>query len=742
MTSDAIYNNEPMDTLHKVMVRVNKSAMHLASMQAVTTSYDPTRVHVINFSGATMIKDPHQQKDKHSNQQNSGKDKRATASSSSSDYKNKTKNNSKESNSGSVRILCTGCGKPHSGECRFKNHKYYNPTSTPYKESDQGKEVYRLYQKTSLYDPSVSESNNNKNKQSSKPYNKKKSKGIPSFDDSSKTSNEDTAGVACLNEITYSNGVTCNCVLHRYLSGLSMEDDTRSAYVNAILKAPDGSRLTVKVLIDTGATTASYINTTIARWLQDHGSTLLEKHSNMLVCSILNNSSNENNHCEKSRGVLHLNIEFEKVTNVSTGTLTIERLPADIVQLEDNILIIGLPQIREWDILSVFAPFYSRVEAELQTPQPAGEYCQTIGSIRHECDRCNDSGTLGIHNLTPKRSHGTQPHIVQTLSHILPKLISSLETRVQIATVLRRCGQADLKKVVKYVKSTDIFTDVIYDDAEIPDDHIRYEPDEHMEENCPTSVKMHGSPSLQAKCASLVNQYAHIFSETVSAYPAKVPPLVIEIKQDQWHSPKHRLPPRVQSPQKEAELRRQVDLLVRLGVVEPVSTAQAWSQVLLVPKPNGAWRFCVDYILLNLLILWNSWPLPNIKQMLERIGLKRPKYFAVFDLTSGYHQAPISKSSKIFTAFITSFGVYQWTRVPMGLKTAGSYFQYIMATVVLLGLLYVICECYLDDILIYGKTEDEFVRNCETVFKAFDKANIKINPKKGKMGLEEIEYVG
>jgi hypothetical protein len=55
-----------------------------------------------------------------------------------------------------------------------------------------------------------------------------------------------------------------------------------------------------------------------------------------------------------------------------------------------------------------------------------------------------------------------------------------------------------------------------------------------------------------------------------------------------------------------------------------------------------------------------GWPIPNIEQMMQRIGTFKPKVFGVMDLTSGYHQSPLSESSRIFTAFITFMGIFEW----------------------------------------------------------------------------------
>ena len=69
--------------------------------------------------------------------------------------------------------------------------------------------------------------------------------------------------------------------------------------------------------------------------------------------------------------------------------------------------------------------------------------------------------------------------------------------------------------------------------------------------------------------------------------------------------------------------------------------------------------------------------------MINKIGSKRAKWFAVLDLTSGYHQAPIDEKSKHLTAFRTATGLWEWNRLPMGLQGAGSYFQHNVQHVVL-----------------------------------------------------------
>ena len=113
---------------------------------------------------------------------------------------------------------------------------------------------------------------------------------------------------------------------------------------------------------------------------------------------------------------------------------------------------------------------------------------------------------------------------------------------------------------------------------------------------------------------------------------------------------------------------------------------------------------CVKYRALNDCTPDASWSIPNIAEMLRRIGSRKPKIFGIMDLTQRYHQAPLSNTTKAYTAFITFSGVYVFTRLPFGPKRAPSYFQEIMATVVLVGLIYMICEMYIDDCSVFGDT--------------------------------------
>jgi len=78
----------------------------------------------------------------------------------------------------------------------------------------------------------------------------------------------------------------------------------------------------------------------------------------------------------------------------------------------------------------------------------------------------------------------------------------------------------------------------------------------------------------------------------------------------------------------------------------------------------------------------------------------------------------------------------------MGLKGAPAYFQGILATIVLIGIMYTVCELYLDDILIYAQTEEEFLGKLDLVLQRLGKHQITANPEKVFLGMSSVEFVG
>ena len=168
-----------------------------------------------------------------------------------------------------------------------------------------------------------------------------------------------------------------------------------------------------------------------------------------------------------------------------------------------------------------------------------------------------------------------------------------------------------------------------------------------------------------------LKKFEAVFSKDLSEKPADLIPMTIKVDENLWKTNKNRFPARQQSPIKNEEIKRQILIMLETGLIEP-SLSSETSQVVLAMKPDGKWRFCIDYRNLNLATETIGWPIPNITQMLQRIGSNKPKYFAVMDLTSGFFQAPLHPDSAKYTTFTTFMGNFQWKRVPMGAKGSPS----------------------------------------------------------------------
>ena len=140
----------------------------------------------------------------------------------------------------------------------------------------------------------------------------------------------------------------------------------------------------------------------------------------------------------------------------------------------------------------------------------------------------------------------------------------------------------------------------------------------------------------------------------------------------------------------------------------------AWrAPVVIVKKKTGGYRFCVDFRGLNKVIKNDSFPIPRIDDVLDT--LHGAKYFTTLDCTDGYWQVPLHPEDAHKTAFGTRTGLYEWKRMPMGLKNSAATFQRTL-NLLFSGLTWNICLIYIDDILIFSNTWEEHMEHLEAVF--------------------------
>ena len=191
------------------------------------------------------------------------------------------------------------------------------------------------------------------------------------------------------------------------------------------------------------------------------------------------------------------------------------------------------------------------------------------------------------------------------------------------------------------------------------------------------------------------------------------------------------------------EVRKQIYSMLGQGIIQP--SISLWSSpIWIVDKKMDAskekkWRLVVDYRKLNEKTIDDKYPLPNINDILDKLG--KSMYFTTLDLASGFHQVEMHPDDIEKTAFSTENGHYEFLRMPFGLKNAPATFQRVMDNI-LRGIQNEKCLVYLDDIIIFSTSLEEHISRLKEVFERLRKANFKIQLDKSEFLRKEVAYLG
>ncbi|CAM4836395.1 unnamed protein product [Rotaria magnacalcarata] len=203
------------------------------------------------------------------------------------------------------------------------------------------------------------------------------------------------------------------------------------------------------------------------------------------------------------------------------------------------------------------------------------------------------------------------------------------------------------------------------------------------------------------------------------------------------HPPINSIPYKCSLQQQQA-LKNIINQMERSNLIRPSSSP--WSfPVILIKKKSGDYRFVVDYRKLNAITTKDSFPIPTIESTLQQLAGN--SYFSKLDLRSGYFQIPISENDKPKTAFITTFGLWEFNVLPMGLTNAPPSFQRIMYNLIVNGREQY-CLCYLDDIIIFSKTFNDHINHLQEILRVLDQHRFQLNPSKCSLMNEKIDYLG
>lgn len=649
---------------------------------------------------------------------------------------------------------CRHCGKYHPGDCHFKTngHPDCNKSSEPFAESKIGKKYAAIGKDCLMFKHQLNDkgselirmnidtgSDSTQSRHFTKGENTNESRfpegeaqcaaNLMSLSGGEKSSQEDTTST------DHGWGAPMTKI-HRDIKSsplLEVDDGIISTAV-VVTNGDEVSSIPVMTLLDTGSNVYDFCSYRLMEQAVKLGGIMSETNKVILIGDQIHT-------CTKELSV-SLKI-FDKLKNVFENIevkLCVMSIPYDIIigrrTLARHTI---LKQVLFQDLLSIedldtwIVPLMQRMRRDLipakqwTTEMIQCEIKETLAHLRAKQSEWDQQQQK--EQIARQEYKEFQRSFEEKLEQLYPQEVADESKRHK----KRRLNFRNSAKVREEVTTLLALT-------KPPDLELSHDDSTLENEAKDLPTELGNDNELKERLGKLVYAMADTFSRQLRREAALVPPMHLKVA-DAWNCAENRRSPRIQGGKRNNEIDVQTKQMEEFNVIR-LSTASAHSQVLLTPKPDGTWRFCVDFRRLNEQTKSESWPIPNIQEMIRRIGSNKPRYFGVIDLTKGYYQAPLSESSKHYTAFITSCALYEWNRVPMGLMGAPSYFQRIMTTVVLAGLMYNTCEVYLDDIIVWGRTKDEYVNNVRKVLERLRKHKLTANPKKTKLGLEKIEYVG
>jgi RNase H-like domain found in reverse transcriptase/Reverse transcriptase (RNA-dependent DNA polymerase)/Integrase zinc binding domain len=187
-----------------------------------------------------------------------------------------------------------------------------------------------------------------------------------------------------------------------------------------------------------------------------------------------------------------------------------------------------------------------------------------------------------------------------------------------------------------------------------------------------------------------------------------------------------------------AILQKYIEDGLRSGQLQ-ASTSPYGSMALVVLKKDGTPRVVIDYRAINEITIKNKYPLPLMDELFDRVV--NAKWFTKIDLRSGFHQIAIRPEDREKTAFRTRYGSFEYTVLPMGLCNApGTFMQLMNETFA--DMLDKSVLCFLDDILIYSRTEEEHLQHVRAVLRRLKERKLYGKLSKCEFMQREVEFLG
>jgi hypothetical protein len=274
----------------------------------------------------------------------------------------------------------------------------------------------------------------------------------------------------------------------------------------------------------------------------------------------------------------------------------------------------------------------------------------------------------------------------------------------------------------------------------ISEEETQFSPEIQLfpEQNQQTIDSVHIDPAFpeQGKLKAIILEFSEILFGPFDAAGMKAEPLDIELKEG---CTVRLQPARFISKDLMPKVKYELDRLETWGVIRKVDDAYVASPLVIAKKADGTIRLAVDYSELNMCILLTAHQLPLMVMLFAELAGQT--FFAKLDCLWGFHQLRLTERARKYCSMNTPFGIYEMLMLGFGISTApGIYHNRI--TKIIGKLLYNGCVVYIDDLLIYGKTIEEFLDRLQSVMKVLAEHNVRLKPSKCYFGFKEITFLG
>jgi hypothetical protein len=257
----------------------------------------------------------------------------------------------------------------------------------------------------------------------------------------------------------------------------------------------------------------------------------------------------------------------------------------------------------------------------------------------------------------------------------------------------------------------------------------------------PKNVKIGArcSDEEKMKFAKLLGEFQDVFSwyyEDLSGFYLGLIHHAIPIKEGIKPFRKKQRPI---NPALEATIRKELEKLLKAGIIFPVKYFEWVSNLVPVRKTTGQIRLCVDFHTLNQASIKDHFPLPNMEMILQQVA--GSQIMSLVDSFSGYNQIKVKRTDKYKTTFITRWSTFSYERMNFVLSNAGATFQ-ISMQIDFDDLIDKIIHIYLDDLTMYSKIRSDHFGHLKRVLMRCRKFDISLNPYKSIFNVTEGNLFG